>query len=148
VLTTDVIPRLASDRGSALMLMPAAVLIVLVLAAITVDTAVVHLARRDLLHAADAAANDAVTYGLDEDRLRRGDGYRLDHRRVHQAVHGALESRGLLDRLAAPPGVTVIGDDRVVVVVRMQVEHVFARALPGAGTTRVEVRSSATAAQR
>jgi hypothetical protein len=148
VLTTTVISRLRSDRGSALMLMPAAVLIVLVLAAIAVDTAVVHLARRDLLHAADAAANDAVTYGLDEDRLRRGGGYRLDHRRVHEAVHGAIESRGLLHRLDAPPTVTVTGDDQVVVVVQMQVEHVFARALPGTGTTRVEVRSNATAAQR
>ncbi len=136
-----------SDRGSALMLMPAAILIVLVLAAITVDTAVVHLARRDLLHAADAAANDAVTYGLDEDRLRRGEGYRLDPRRVHAAVLGALESRGLLDRLAAPPIITTAGLE-VSVALRLRVDYVFAKALPAAQGALVDVRSSATAQSR
>lgn len=130
------------------MLMPAAVLIVLILAAITVDTAIVHLGRRELVHAADAAANDAATYGLDEQRFRRGEGYLLDERRAREAVVSSLAARGLLDRLAAPPAVWFTASDEVRVELRMDVDYVFARALPGARSATVEARATAIARQR
>ena len=133
----------ARDTGSVLLLMPAAVLIVLVLAAIAVDTAIVHLARRELVAGADSAANDAVTYGLDERRFRAGEGYRLDPDRVEQAVLDTLEADGLLDRLSAPPQVTVTGQSAITVELTMQVEYVFAKALPGDTSTPVTARSTA-----
>ena len=55
------------DRGSVLALVPAGLLVLVLLAAIAVDTSVAYLGRRELAAAADAAANDAVTY-----RARRG----------------------------------------------------------------------------
>lgn len=140
--------RPGAERGSALMLMPAAVLIVVVLAAITVDTAVVHLGRRELVHAADAAANDAVTYGLDEDRFRRGEGYLLDLDRARAAVVSSLEARGLLHRLAEPPRVSFTATNEVRVELRMRVDYVFARALPGARSAVVDGRATATARAR
>jgi hypothetical protein len=131
------------------MLLPAGVLIVLLLGAITVDLTYVRVGQRELIAAAGDAANDAVTYGLDETALRRGEGHRLDERRVRAAVHDSLAAKGLLDRLAAPPAITILGDGTIEVRLARRVPHVFARALPGAdddalvqgtGAARLEVR--------
>lgn len=50
------------ERGSALMLVPAAVLVLLMLGAIAVDSAVVFLAQRDLADRTAAAANDIAAF--------------------------------------------------------------------------------------
>lgn len=137
-----------SDRGSALMLMPAAVLIMLVLAAIAMDLSLVQVARRELVAGAEAAANDAVTYGLDETRYRRGDGYQLDPSRARQAVALALVARGLADDLTQPPRVVATAT-AVEVSLAMRVDFVFARALPGvAHHTTVAATGSAVAVER
>lgn len=132
------------ERGSALLLMPAAVLIVLVLAAITVDLSLVHLARREAMAAAEGAANDAVTFGLDEAAYRRGEGYRLDPARVRIAVERALATDAAGERWSGPPRVEVLGSAvRITVVAR--VDYVFARALPGGRDhTNVTVTAEAT----
>jgi len=127
------------------MLMPAAVLIVLLLGAIAVDLTVIHLHQR----AAGSAANDAVTYGLDQSALRRGDGYRLDPDRVHQAVTESIESQGLTDDLAAPPQISITAPDTVTVTLDLHADYIFARALPhGPRTTTVHATASATADHR
>ena len=92
--------RPSRDRGSVLMLMPAAVLIVMVLGAIAVDLTAVRLGQRELIAAAGDAANDAVTIGLDEAALRAGEGYRIDAARAEGAVLDALAAKGILDDLA------------------------------------------------
>jgi len=137
--------RRRGDRGSVLMLMPAAVLIVLLLGAIAVDLTVVHLRQRAAISAAGSAANDAVTYGLDQAALRRGDGYRLDLDRAARAVAQSIESQGLSDALASPPEVTEPSADRVTVVLRVRVGYIFAKALPH-GPTEAIVTATATAA--
>jgi hypothetical protein len=140
--------RWRDDAGGTLLLMPAGLLVVLVLAAIAVDLGAVHLGRRDLVHAAGAAANDAVTDGLDEVRLRRGEGYHLDRRRVEEAVRRSLDAQGALDDLTEP-AVVVVEGTTVTVTLTGLVEPVFARALPGAGHgTRVRAEASATARSR
>ena len=53
------------DRASAVVFVPAAVLILLMLAGLAVDLSVAYLARHQLDDAAASAANDAVTAGLD-----------------------------------------------------------------------------------
>ncbi len=78
------------ERGSALLLMPAGVLILLVLAAIAFDLAVGFQAKRALLELADAAANDAVGHGLDEARLRADGSSCLDAARVRRSVAATL----------------------------------------------------------
>lgn len=140
--------RRRDDAGGTLLLMPAGLLVVLVLAAIAVDLGAVHLGRRELLHAAGAAANDAVTDGFDEARLRRGEGYHLDRGRVDGAVRRSLDAQGVLDDLTGPALVTVEGTT-VTVTLTGRVEPVFARALPGAGDgTRVRATASAEARSR
>jgi hypothetical protein len=131
------------------MLMPAAVLIVLLLGAIAVDLTVVHLRQRAAVSAAASAANDAVTYGLDQSALRRGEGYRLDPARVERAVAESIESQGLADDLTSPPEVTEPTPTTVTVVLHVRATYVFARALPhGPAGTTVTATSSATADQR
>lgn len=52
------------------MLMPAAVVIVVLLGAIAVDSAIAYLAQRQALNIAFDAANDAAGAGYDRDRVR------------------------------------------------------------------------------
>jgi len=136
--------RARRDRGSVLMLMPAAVLIVMVLGAITVDLTAVRLGQRELVAAAGDAANDAVTVGLDEADLRRGAGYRIDPALAQQAVVESLAAKGLLDDLAEPPTVVVTSADTVEVRLARRVPHIFAKALPGAPHDEL-VRATVTA---
>lgn len=136
-----------SQRGSVLMLMPAAVMIVLVLGAIAFDLSVVHLGERELVDAASAAANDAVTYGLDEEALRNDGVYRLDPSRVEEAVGLSLDAGGMAGDLTSVE-IRPVGDDGVSVTLTMTVDYVFARALPGPGTTTIDATAQATATRR
>lgn len=141
--------RVGGERGSVLMLMPAAVLVVVVLSALTVDLAVVHLGRARLVHAAEAAANDAATVGLDEARLRAGQGLRLDEARVERAVQASLAASDVAGALAGPPRVVVLSPTAVQVELAMEVRYVFAQAIPGSnGSARVVARATATADRR
>lgn len=133
---------MGDDRGSALLLMPAAVLVVLVLGAIAVDAAVAFLAERELAAAAAAAANDAATAGLDEDALRRGGGYRLDPALVEAAVARALTARGVDPATAVD--VAVVGTE-VRVTLTGEAELVFSPSIPG-GPDAVPVEATASAA--
>jgi hypothetical protein len=141
--------RFTRDRGSALVLMPAAVLIVLLLAAITVDMSVVHLGQRQLIDSASAAANDAVTFGLDERALRSGQPLELDRGRVYEAVVRSLDASGILDRLAGPPVVAITGPLTVRVDLDLRVDYVFAHTIPGVPhDATVHATATATAASR
>ena len=140
---------MSRDRGSVLMLMPAAVLIVLLLGAVAVDLTVIHLQQRAGISAAGSAANDAVTYGLDQAALRRGDGYHLDPDRVRLAVLEALAAQGLTDELTAPPRITITAPDTVTVSLDLRADYLFARAIPhGPRSTTVHATATATAEQR
>jgi Putative Flp pilus-assembly TadE/G-like len=138
---------MTDDRGSVLMLMPAAMLVMIVLAAITLDLGLVYLRRTEVAAAADAAANDAVTYGLDEAVYRGGGGYVLDPARVRAAVDRTIESHHLAGRLAAPPELIVTATT-VQVRLTARVDFVFARALPGVDSTEVAATGTATAVAR
>ena len=120
---------LTADDGSALILMPAGVLVVLVLAAITMDLSLVHLGRRETIAAAEAAANDAATFGLDERAYRTGAGYRLDPARARRAMEQSIRGRRLTDDLASPPEMMILGTT-VQVRLTIRVDYVFARRCP------------------
>lgn len=132
------------DRGSVLMLMPAAFMVLLVLGAIAVDLTAIRVGQRSVLSSATDAANDAVTVGLDETAYRSGLGYRLDPQRVREAVYAALYAKGLLNRLTAAPTIVIHPDQSVTVRLESRVEHIFARALPGISDP-VPVHAEATA---
>ena len=124
--------RFRGEHGTVLILMPAAVLIMFILAAITIDLTAVRAGRQDLLAAATDAANDAATAGLDEAALRAGLGYRLDPAKVWFVAIEVLAAKGLLDDLERGPDVSISPDGSVTVVLQRRVRHLFARAIPGA----------------
>lgn len=142
--TNNASHRVRSDRGSVLMLMPVAVLIMFVLGAITVDLTAVRAGQQDLLAAATDAANDAATAGLDEAALRSGRGYQLDPSRVWLIAVEALATKGILDNLESGPDVTINPDGSVSVALAKRVPHLFARAIPGAPDDQL-VKASVTA---
>ena len=136
-----------AERGSVLALVPAGVLVLLILAAICVDFSSAELARQQLRDAAAGAANDAAGGGLDQARLRAGDGQlgldpdlaaAIAERSLAVSVHAPV-------RLTAPPAVEGVGD-RVVVRLEGDAPYLFAPAV--GGHRRVRVRAEASAVLR
>lgn len=78
------------ERGSALLLAPAGLLILLILAALCFDLTLAFQAKRQLVELADAVANDAVTFGLDDVRLRATGSYCLSRERTLGSVAADL----------------------------------------------------------
>jgi hypothetical protein len=136
----------ARDRGSALMLMPAGLLIVLVLASIAVDMSLVHLRKRQAFELAAAAANDAATAGVDQGSLRTTYAYVLDPERTRAVVGDVVAASELSSQLAGPPVVTVT-DAGVRVELALEADYIFADVVPGAPDGTV-VTASATATAR
>jgi len=125
--------RALCERGSVLALAPAALLVLVVLAALAVDSATEYLARRELAAAADAAANDAVTFGLDEATFRETGEFVLDPVRADEAVRRALAARGSDVVTHAEVDVTADADaGTVTVTLRSRAHLVFSPAVPGA----------------
>ncbi len=130
------------DRGSVLMLMPAAVLIVLLLGAIAVDSAIVFLEQRRAYNVAFDAANDAAGAGFDLDVARRTGQSTYDPARVEAVARDAIDAAGM-DGLVL---VSAIPDgDAVVVTVRTTIEHLFVQVLgdPARDTMTVSARAEA-----
>ena len=134
--------RPMTQRGSVLMLMPAAVLVLVVLASIAVDFSLVGMRARSLHNAAAGAANDAATAALSSEGLRRGETW-VDVEAAERVAAESLAARGIA--LAGPPVVTISPDGREVTVhLRATYDYVFAPAIPGAPDS-FTVEASATA---
>jgi uncharacterized membrane protein len=131
----------ADERGSTLMLVPAGLLVVLILASIAVDMAIVQLRQRQAHDLASAAANDAATAAADQVGLRQGT-YVVDGHAADEVVAGIVGASELAPLVVGTPDVTVTGDG-VRVVLELRADYIFARVMPGApdGTT---VRATAT----
>ncbi|HEU5150765.1 MAG TPA: hypothetical protein VFU19_09720 [Iamia sp.] len=129
------------DRGSSLMLMPAAVLVFVVLGAFCVDFAAVHLGQRELVTAAQGAANDAAAAGFDEAGFYDGGAVTLDPARARRAAVASLADNAPEAEIV---GFSVdVAEATVEVELTLAVETVFSKALPGAPDT-VEVTARAT----
>jgi hypothetical protein len=135
--------RSADERGSVLMLVPAGVLIVFVLASIAVDMSLVHLRKRQAFDLASAAANDAATAGADQAALRSGS-YVIEPGSARAVVDDVVGASELAPLLAAPPSVTVTAEG-VSVEITLEADYIFAGVVPGAPDGTV-VAASATAA--
>jgi Flp pilus assembly protein TadG len=137
------------ERGSVLLLMPAAVLVFLVLGALTVDFGGAYAARRQLEEAAAAAANDAATRALDLDVLYGEHQAHLVGADALRVVQASVAAKGL-DRLHAEVRQVVVSADglEVTVTVGGRAPFVFGRALPGRRDgMAVEAKASARLAR-
>lgn len=138
------------------MLVPAGFIIIIILAALSVDTAIAYLGQRELFDMAAAAAGDAAVLSLDEPEYYTSGLLELDEDRARAAVDQTLQRRtaagqDLVTLATTPPEVTVeqdpvSGEWRVSVAVEGSVDLLFSPATSGAGTR--EVRGIATVAAR
>jgi hypothetical protein len=102
----------------------------------------VHLRQRELVVAAQAAANDAAAAGLDELAFHASGALRLDPGIAQRAAAASLAANAPGARLVA----LVVAPTSPAVEVRLvaEVPTVFARALPGAPrSTTVTARARA-----
>jgi len=113
------------------MLMPAAVLVLIMLAGIAFDYSHLYLAKRDLASLADSAANNAVTYGVDQASIRRGDGYALDPDLVERSVVASVSVHSRDLHLVAEPEVEMLTPTQVRVTLVARIDFVFTKAVPG-----------------
>lgn len=108
------------------MLMPAAVLIMLLLGAIAVDSAIVYLGQRQAYNVAFDAANDAAGAGFDLEVARTEGEIVYDTDRVEALAAQAVAAAALGDLELVSAQVDGTG---VVVTVRRTVKHLFVQAL-------------------
>jgi hypothetical protein len=140
------LPRRRSDRGSVLMLVPAGLLIVLVMASIAVDMSLVQLRQRQAHDLAAGAANDAVTAAADVREIRTG-GYSVDPAAATAVVDRIVAASELAPEVVGRPVVRVTGNV-VEVELSLYADYVFAGAVPGASDgVAVTARASAVAEQ-
>lgn len=132
--------RRVSDRGSVLMLMPAAVVIVLLLGAIAVDAAIVHLRVRQGYNVAFDAANDAAGAGVDPHLLRTSGQLAYDPTRVEAIARQALAASGRPEIQLVS---AIVDADGVAVTVSVTVEHLFAPAFGDAARSARTVTARA-----
>ena len=130
------------ERGSVLMLVPAGFLVLMLLAAIAVDSAVAYQARNQLHDALAAAANDAVAGAIDSRSFYSRGSVVLDTATVASVVCRSVEAQALGPLRGLRLGVSVSGD-AVRVTGQATVTAVFGRFVPGFGTRPVSSSADA-----
>jgi Flp pilus assembly protein TadG len=141
------VSRPTSERGSSLLLFPAAVLVMMVLGAIAVDFSIVFLGERELAGATAAAANDAAARAVSNRDFYREGVVILDDTAARELATDAVRAALDLDRYHdLRVTVTVVPGGRgVIVTASAEVDYLFARGLAGAsGRARVAATSSAS----
>ena len=135
--------RQRAERGSALLLIPAAFVALLVLGAIAVDQSMVFASRRELIDVAASAANDAAAVALDQSAYRGSAAPTMSLARAEAAVGEALAARGRDDVVASVRIDDADDGPRVVVRLEVELRSVFARLAPG-GYRRTAIRVEAS----
>jgi hypothetical protein len=126
-----------SERGSVLMLVPAGFLVLIILAALAVDSAAAYLGQQQLHDSLAAAANDAVTAGLSNQSFYANGAVVLDPSAVGRVVCLTVAAQSDSDLHGLTVRMAVDGAS-----VRLEgtatVDAVFGRAIPGFGLRHVK----------
>jgi len=135
-----------SEHGSVLILMPAVVMVVLMLGAISVDAAVVYLGHRELSDFAASAADTAAAKALDRQQFyAEGGRLRLDPVMAQAVVDDLRTSLGGGGLEITGAWAEVSPDGRTVTVTALGIVHeVFAPAVGGHRTASVRAVAIAT----
>ncbi len=138
--------RVRPEAGSVLALVPAGFLVLIVLSALAVDSAVAYLGQRQLHDALAAAANDSVTAGIDNMSFYRSGVVTLDPVAVADTVCADLTAQQDSGLHSVSVRLSLSGDS-VRLSAHASVDAVFGRALPGFGRRSVSAVASASAAE-
>ncbi len=148
-------PEASPEEGSTLLLFPAALLIMVALAGMTVDSAIAFMAQRQLVNATAAAANDAAAEAMSDSSFYEDNRIELSASaveaiavdRVHRLIDTARHHDLTVTAEAVPP-VAAGCPWTVRVAASSRVDELFGRAVPGSsGTVAVTARSSASPRQ-
>lgn len=135
------------------MLVPAGFVILVLLAVLSIDTALQYLARKELADIAASAANDAAVVGIDEDEYYRCGRIVLVEEQAQDAADQTAARRGAGDAVRAVTlDATVAqsadsGEWTVTILAEGQVDLVFSPAVAIGARSR-DVRAVATSAAR
>ncbi len=137
------VPR---DRGTVLLMFPAAMLIVLVFGGMAIDVGLSQVRARELQSVAASSANDALA-SLDIVALRNSGDIRFDQARAQIIVAESIAAGPLpsatIDFVGVQPD--ALGRAEFVVTLSLDVDLVIAPALPGnLATTRITRTESVT----
>lgn len=135
--------RRPGDAGSVLALVPAGFLVLMLLAAIAVDSAVAYQAQSGLHDALSAAANDAVSAGLDDQAFYGSGSLVLDPAAVASTVCQAVAAQDPSSLHGLQLAVAVSGTS-VRVEGTAVVDAVFGGFVPRFGRRRVSSSADAT----
>lgn len=122
------------DRGQTLLLAPIALLIIMMLGAVTLEVGAMHLRQRQLNDLADSLANDAATVGFDVDHFRSTGDIAIDPTAANSVLGGGIAISNLPSAAAAPVAVTPGAEPAVTVDLTFTHEFVLGKALFGAST--------------
>jgi hypothetical protein len=121
--------RRRDERGTVLVLAPALALVLVVLAAIAVDLALVHTTQRAANRIAASAADDAAGF-VDDDRLQADGTVVIDRAGAERFARASIE---LADLDGDLEDLHVVATDTTVEIrARVRVRHLFLAAVPGA----------------
>jgi Flp pilus assembly protein TadG len=137
----------AAEDGNTLILMPVAFLVLLVLAALTVDGAAAYLGQRRVADLAAGLANDAVA-AVSEQAFYEGGQVAIQDGRARVRRQQVLDTLGR-DRTLRDVGCEVTSaGDHATATCWARVEPIFARAVRGGGGRPVRASETARAVQR
>ncbi len=138
-------PGPANERGTVLLLFPAAMLIMVILGAITIDISLSQVRGRELDAVASSAANDALA-ALDIAALRNNGSIAINPSRAQTIVADSVALSELPSaRVIAVDIAQASGQPPVVTVtLQLRVDFIIAPALPGnlSSTTITRTRSA------
>ncbi len=135
------------QRGSALILAPVGMLVLVLLAAMTVDGALAVLGQRQLANALASAAADAANAGVDQTDFYHHGQIALDPPDTQTLVCDSLRAQADLHLRHLRVWVAVAGPE-VTLLGRAEITPIFGRAVPGIDHWPVAATATATAEQR
>jgi Flp pilus assembly protein TadG len=134
--------RRHAQRGSVLVLVPAGFLVLIILAALAVDTGVYYLGQQQLRDALAAAVNDSVSAGLNNDNFYGNGRISLDPTLVDAIACRSIASQNVSGLHHLRVSAATVGNSVQLVGVA-DVDAVFGKSIPGYG--HHTVRATATA---
>ena len=135
----------APERGTILLIFPAALLIVFLLGAIVIDVALTQTRGRELEAVAGSAAGDALA-ALDVAALRNGRGVVIDGSSAHARVVESVARGPLPDAVVEQVAISQDAQGRAVISVtlRLEVDLVMAPAVGSLGEVTLRRTERAT----